>query len=154
MCWFLLYNSGSLSYMCVCVCVYIYTPLPLELSFPFPSHPRRLSQSSFILVISLIHASVGPPSGTNGKEPACQCRRHKRLGFNPWVWKIPWSRKCNHSSILAWRIWQIEKSGGLQSMGLRCNPSWLHDFTSWLKWLSTWKCVYVSATFSIYPQSF
>ena len=91
-------------HICVCVYIYIYIPIPLELSFPFPSHPRRLSQSSFILVLSLIHASVGPPSSPNGKEPACQCRRRKRLGFDPWVWKIPWSRKCNHSSILAWRI--------------------------------------------------
>ena len=27
------------------------------------------------------------------KESACQCRRHKRIGFNLWVGKIPWSRK-------------------------------------------------------------
>ena len=27
------------------------------------------------------------------KEPTCQCRRHKRLRFEPWVGKIPWSRK-------------------------------------------------------------
>ena len=31
--------------------------------------------------------------GTSGKEPACQCRRHKKPGFNPWVGKIPWRRK-------------------------------------------------------------
>ena len=30
--------------------------------------------------------------GTSGKEPACQCRGHKRYGFNPWVGKIPWRR--------------------------------------------------------------
>ena len=29
----------------------------------------------------------------SGKQSACQCRSHKRLGFNPWVRKIPWSRK-------------------------------------------------------------
>ena len=28
-----------------------------------------------------------------GKEAACQCRRHKRRGFDPWVWKISWRRK-------------------------------------------------------------
>ena len=28
--------------------------------------------------------------GTSGKESTCQCRRHKRCGFNPWVRKIPW----------------------------------------------------------------
>ena len=29
----------------------------------------------------------------SGKESVCQCRRHKRFGFNPWVGKIPWRRK-------------------------------------------------------------
>ena len=37
--------------------------------------------------------SWGFPGGASGKEPACQCRRHKRWGFNPWDWKIPWRRK-------------------------------------------------------------
>ena len=27
-----------------------------------------------------------------GKEPACQCPRHKRCRFTPWVAKIPWRR--------------------------------------------------------------
>ena len=31
----------------------------------------------------------GDPSG---KEPACQCRRCKRLGFDSWVAKVPWRR--------------------------------------------------------------
>ena len=25
-------------------------------------------------------------------EPACQCRKHKRFEFNPWIGKIPWKR--------------------------------------------------------------
>ena len=36
---------------------------------------------------SRIH--VGFLSGVSGKEPACQCRRFKRHGFDPWVRKIP-----------------------------------------------------------------
>ena len=28
----------------------------------------------------------------SGKEPTCQCRRRKRLEFDPWVGKIPWRR--------------------------------------------------------------
>ena len=36
--------------------------------------------------------SLGFPGGASGKEPACQCRRCKRTGFNPWVGKIPWRR--------------------------------------------------------------
>ena len=34
----------------------------------------------------------GFPGGASGKEPACQGRRHKRRGFDPWVRKIPWKR--------------------------------------------------------------
>ena len=30
--------------------------------------------------------------GTSGKEPACQCKRHKRCSLGPWVEKIPWRR--------------------------------------------------------------
>ena len=33
------------------------------------------------------------PGGTGGKEPICQCSRHRRHGFDPWVRKIPWRRK-------------------------------------------------------------
>ena len=35
---------------------------------------------------------MGFPGGLSGKEPTCQCRRHKRPGFDPWVGKIPWRR--------------------------------------------------------------
>ena len=35
----------------------------------------------------------GIPRWLSGKEYACQCRRHKRRGFDPWLGKIPWRRK-------------------------------------------------------------
>ena len=28
----------------------------------------------------------------SGKESACQCKRHKRHGFDTWVGKIPWNK--------------------------------------------------------------
>ena len=31
--------------------------------------------------------------GTSGKESTCQCRSHKRYGFDSWVGKIPWNKK-------------------------------------------------------------
>ena len=37
--------------------------------------------------------SYGFPGGASGKEPACQCRRRKRHGFEPWLGKIPWRRE-------------------------------------------------------------
>ena len=33
------------------------------------------------------------PGGVNGKESTCQCRRHKRHEFDPWVGKIPCRRE-------------------------------------------------------------
>ena len=32
------------------------------------------------------------PGDASGKEPACQCRRHKRWEFDAWVTKSPWKR--------------------------------------------------------------
>ena len=32
---------------------------------------------------------MGFLDGASGKEPDCQCRRHKKCGFDPWVEKIP-----------------------------------------------------------------
>ena len=36
---------------------------------------------------------IGFPIWHSGKESACQYKSHKRCGFDPWVRKIPWSRK-------------------------------------------------------------
>ena len=33
------------------------------------------------------------PRWCSGRESTCQCRRCRRRGLNPWVRKIPWSRK-------------------------------------------------------------
>ena len=41
----------------------------------------------------VVKESAGLPEWLSSKEPACQCRRHRRHGFNPWIRKIPWSRK-------------------------------------------------------------
>ena len=30
----------------------------------------------------------------------CQCKRHKKWGFDPWVGKIPWSRKWQSAPVL------------------------------------------------------
>ena len=33
------------------------------------------------------------------KESACQCRRHRRLRFDPWAVKVPWSRKWQPTPV-------------------------------------------------------
>ena len=59
----------------------------------------------------------------SGKEPACQCRRCKRWGFDPLVGKVHW-RRATYSSILTWRIPWTEQSGRLQSIGSQ-SQTWL-----------------------------
>ena len=39
---------------------------------------------------------VGFPWCLNGKQSACQCRRHR---FDPWVEEIPWRRKWQHTPV-------------------------------------------------------
>ena len=38
---------------------------------------------------SLVQKEGGFPGGSDGKESACQWRRHRRHGFDPWIRKIP-----------------------------------------------------------------
>ena len=47
-----------------------------------------------------VHNYEGFPGGTSCKEPACQCRRHKRLGFDPWVRMFPWRRTWQPTPVL------------------------------------------------------
>ena len=35
----------------------------------------------------------------SGKEFTCQCRRYKRLRFDTWVRKLPWSRKWQPTPV-------------------------------------------------------
>ena len=77
--------------------------------------------------------------GASGKEPACHCRRHKRLErleFNTWLRKIAWRRAWQPSLVYLpeespWteERWQATVHGVAKS--------W-----AWLKWLSThtWGC--------------
>ena len=45
-----------------------------------------------ILIFHLLVDTVGLPRWASGKKHTCQCRRHKRCGFDPWIRKIPWRR--------------------------------------------------------------
>ena len=42
---------------------------------------------------------MGFPGVSSGKEPACQCRKHRRPGFDPWVRKILWSREWQPTPV-------------------------------------------------------
>ena len=62
-------------------------------------HPENKCKevSTIILIVNTEFWPSPPSSGfpgcANGKESACECERCNRSSFNPWVGKIPWSRK-------------------------------------------------------------
>ena len=61
---------------------------------------------------------LGFPGGTSGRAPACQCRKLRGHGFDPWVGKIPCRRAWQPTPVFLpgespWR----EEPSGLQSMG-------------------------------------
>ena len=74
-----------------------------------------------LLLLILINISIlGFPGGSSGKEPGCQCRRLKRCGFDPWVWKIPWRRAWQPTPVfLPGESPRTEQPGGLKSTGLQ-----------------------------------
>ena len=57
----------------------------------------------------------------NNNESTCQCKRHKRRGFIPWVRKIPWRSKWQPIPVFwPWipefmnsRIPRTEEPGGI-----------------------------------------
>ena len=54
------------------------------------SSPVPQFESINSLAVSILRGFRG---GAHGKEPTCQCRKHKRHGFDPWVGKSPYRRK-------------------------------------------------------------
>ena len=84
----------------------------------------------------LITESGGFPDGTSDKEPACQCRRCKRLRFNAWVGKILWRR--------AWLLTPVFLSG--ESHGQRSLVGYSlrgYKESDTTEWLSTHTCASV-----------
>ena len=81
----------------------------------------------------------GLPMGLSGKESTCQSRRCKRHEFDPWVRKIPWSRKWQPTPVfLPGKIPWTEEPGRLQSMGSQivghdCDSARMNE------WENEWK---------------
>ena len=78
----------------------------------------QLFHSRILCKYTIVFHALGFPGGSSGKEPTCQCRRHKRCGFDPWVTKISRRRKWQPTPVLLpGRFPWTEEPGGLQSMG-------------------------------------
>ena len=79
--------------------------------------------------------NLGFSGGTSGKELACQCKRDKRRGFDPWVGKIPWRRR-------AWQPLQYSSpENHMGSEAWRATVPVITNIQIQLKWLSTQACM-------------
>ena len=88
----------------------------------------------------------GLPRWHSGEESACQCGRH---GFDPWVRKIPWSRKWQPTPVFL--PGKLHGPGKIQTMGsqrvghkytsrklyIQCNYKYM-----WCHYLPHFKCSY------------
>ena len=93
-------------FVCLFFVLFVYCPLPGGLSpmclpLPFKSYPFLL-HSELCCLDFIWHqcTDIGCQGGVSSKEPASQCKRHKRHGFDPLVGRIPWRRGWQPSSLV------------------------------------------------------
>ena len=66
----------------------------------------------------------GFPGGASSRESACKCRR---CGFDPWIGKIPWSRKWQPTPVFLHGKFHGKRSlGGYIQWGHTVGQAWAH----------------------------
>ena len=99
---------------------------------------------------------VGFPSGTVVKNPlASSCRRCKRCRFDPWVGKIPWSRKWQPIPVfLPGKFHRQRSLAGYSPWGQRESDATEHACTIWIieTWVLSWGCHQAAAVGSNFGQ--
>ena len=88
---------------------------------------------------------MGFPDGASGTDPPCQCGRHKRCKFNPWVGKIPWRRAWQPTpvclpgeshgqrSLASCSPWGRKESDTTEVTWHSCTGSIVHDVAPVIK---------------------
>ena len=80
----------------------------------------------------LFHISLYPliARWLSGKESTCQCWKLRTCGFDPWIRKIPWSRKWQSIAILLPGKFQGQRSlAGYGPWGCRVVHDWVTEHT-------------------------
>ena len=65
------------------------------------------------------------------KKSICLCRKHKRLRFNPWVGKIPWSRKWQPAPVFLPGKFHGQRSLASSTGSRRVGHSRVHSIYKW-----------------------
>ena len=88
--------------------------------------------------------NMGFPGGAIGKEPICQCRRHKRYVLDFWVRKISWRRTWQLVPEFLPRDFHRQRSLAGYSQGCRVTHNWsnlAHTHTYSLKLIQLPECI-------------
>ena len=92
-------------------------PLPLLTTPPINPQP----QETQVFAKEANHLFLGTCTGFlrqhSGKESACQCRRHRRHGFDPWAGMILWRKKWQPTPVFLQGKSHGQEPGGLHFMG-------------------------------------
>ena len=115
--------KGTLSFK---LCAGIWVSPPSVTCFRFPTRSCSCSLAT-AKILPLTNLDKGFP-GDSAVESTCQCRKHRRPGFDPWVRKIAWRR--------AWQAWRIPVDRGAWWAAVHgVTKSWTR-----LKWVSRHAC--------------
>ena len=93
------------------------------------------------------------PRWLSGKESACQCRRWRGLSFDPWVRKIPWSRRRQvtpvflpgkshgQGSLAGYSLWGPKGSDTTEWLSTHdgCTTMWIY-YNHWIIVLKKEEC--------------
>jgi len=88
---------------------------------------------------------LGLPRWYNSKDSVCQCRRQRKHEFNPWVGKIPWSRKRKLTPIFlpgkfhGQRSLEGDSPWGCEELDMTENS---HTYTCCRVWVKQERCTY------------
>ena len=78
----------------------------------------------------------------SGKS-ACQCRRCQRIGFNPWVRKIPWRRTWQPNPVLSLGKFLGQKS-------LAPYSPWGHKESDTTERVHSHTCMHICCMYSVF----
>ena len=92
----------------------------------------------------------GVPRWHSGKEPICQCRRHKRRRFDLWIERIPWRRKWQLTLVfLAGKLHGQRSLSGYNPWGRTESDTFEHAYIHAPRSLSRQKTNSLSLTLSL-----
>ena len=102
-------------------------PLVYSISATFLWGKILSCHNNWLSVYGIYHV----PDGISGNGPTCQCSRHKRLRFDPWVGKSPWSRKRQPTPVFLPGQFHGERSlAGYSPWGHKeSNTTWVTEHT-------------------------